>query len=75
PFRFAQINGDKAGRRNRWCHHLGNLPFCESAPNLSGSRNLLHGNFYDAGYEFGSDDCADTTKTRRVLTILLPEEY
>ena len=30
---------------------------------------------YDAGYEFGSDDCADTAKTRRVLTILLPEEY
>ncbi len=30
---------------------------------------------YDAAYEFGADDCTDTAKTRRVLTILLPEEY
>ncbi|SDG51770.1 Protein of unknown function, partial [Celeribacter baekdonensis] len=61
--------------RNRWCHHLGNLLSFDCAPNLSAKRDLLHGNFYDAGYEFGSDDCADTAKTRRVLTILLPEEY
>ncbi|MDV4146469.1 MULTISPECIES: DUF3768 domain-containing protein [Shimia] len=30
---------------------------------------------YDTRYEFGSDDCADLNKTRRVLTILLPEDY
>jgi hypothetical protein len=73
PFRFAQINGDKAGRRNRWCHHLGNLPFCESAPNLSGSRNLLHGNFYEAGSDFryGAETPDNPATTMRVLTIML----
>lgn len=30
---------------------------------------------YDTAYEYGSDDAADITKTRRLLTLLLPEEY
>ncbi|WP_420006680.1 DUF3768 domain-containing protein [Arenibacterium sp. LLYu02] len=30
---------------------------------------------FDAAYQFGSDDCADPVKTRRVLTILHPSEY
>ncbi|MCE6967506.1 DUF3768 domain-containing protein [Cereibacter sphaeroides] len=30
---------------------------------------------YDAAYQFGSDDAADPRKTRRLLTLLLPEEY
>ncbi|MFP3384962.1 DUF3768 domain-containing protein [Tritonibacter sp. SIMBA_163] len=30
---------------------------------------------YDTSYGYGSDDCADPTKTRRVLTLLLPSEY
>lgn len=31
--------------------------------------------YYDKACEFGSDDPADTTKTTRVLTIMLAEEY
>ena len=31
--------------------------------------------YYDAAIEFGSDDPADSTKTTRVLTIMLASEY
>jgi hypothetical protein len=30
---------------------------------------------YDAGYEFGAEDPADPVASRRVLTILLPDDY
>ena len=30
---------------------------------------------YDAAFEYGSEAPADPSRTRRVLTILLPEEY
>ena len=75
PFRFAQINGDKAGRRNRWRHHLGNLLSFDCALNLSAKRDLLHGNFYDTDDSMGSDDPGNTAVTRRVLTIMHASEY
>lgn len=31
--------------------------------------------YYDSDYSMGSDDPADLTKTRRVLSIMLAEEY
>ena len=30
---------------------------------------------YDTSYEWGAEDPADPARTRRVLTLLLPEEY
>lgn len=30
---------------------------------------------YDPAYAFATDDAADVTKTRRLLTVLLPSEY
>jgi hypothetical protein len=30
---------------------------------------------YDLNYRYGSDDPADPARTRRVLTLLLPDEY
>ncbi|MBM2294874.1 DUF3768 domain-containing protein, partial [Sulfitobacter pseudonitzschiae] len=56
---------------------LGNLPFCESAPNLSGSRNLLHGNFYEAGSDFryGAETPDNPETTMRVLTIMMARDW
>ena len=42
---------------------------------LNGERLNWKIDYYDAAREFGSDDPADRSMTRRVLTILLAEEY
>ncbi len=77
PFRFAQINGDKAGRRNRWRHHLGNLLSFDCALNLSAKRDLLHGNFYeaDSDFRYGAETPDNPATTVRVLTIMLARDW
>lgn len=77
PFRFAQINGDKAGCRNGWRHHLGNLLLFEFAPNLSDQRDLLHGNFYeaDSDFRYGAEAPDNPATTMRVLTIMLARDW
>jgi hypothetical protein len=39
------------------------------------SRSGLHRIYYDTALEFGSENPADASVTRRVLTIMLPEDY
>ena len=42
---------------------------------LAGRRFFFKLDYYDPTLEFGSDDPADPSKTTRVLTLMLAEEY
>ena len=42
---------------------------------VAGQKVFWKIDYYDPRLEFGSDDPADVAKTRRVLTIMLAEEY
>ena len=49
-------------------HDFGNF-------SLAGRKFFFKIDYYDANMEFGSENPADLTKTTRVLTIMLAEEY
>ncbi len=42
---------------------------------MDGRRILWKIDYYDPNLEFASEDPADSTRTRRVLTIMLAEDY
>src|SRR5665213_3149399 len=42
---------------------------------LAGHRFFFKIDYYESGLEFGSDDPTDAAKTKRVLTLMLAEEY
>jgi hypothetical protein len=49
--------------------------FKPGAFDLQGQRVLFKIDYYDMALEFGSDDPADASITRRVLTVMLAEDY
>jgi hypothetical protein len=56
----------------------GNDPYSErdfGAFDLCGRKLLWKIDYYDPGFQFGSEDPADPAKTARVLTIMLASEY
>ena len=58
--------------------HAGNDPYGEhdfGSVELFGEKLFWKFDLYDTACEFGSEDPADRTKTVRVLTIMLAEEY
>jgi hypothetical protein len=62
---FSDFNCDNDPRGE---HDFGNFQ-------LSGHRFFFKIDYYDANVEFGSEDPSDPSKTTRVLTIMLAQEY
>ena len=55
-----------------------NDPYSEhdfGAFEIPGQKLFFKIDYYDPGLEFGSEDPADPSKTTRVLTLMLAEEY
>ena len=46
-----------------------------AASNSQGSTFFWKIDYYDPNLEFGSEDPADPTKTTRILTLMLADEY
>jgi hypothetical protein len=62
---FSDFNADNDPRGE---HDFGSF-------SLAGQKFFFKIDYFDATMEFGSEDPADPTKTMRVLTIMLAEEY
>jgi hypothetical protein len=62
---FSEFNADNDPHGE---HDFGNF-------SLAGRKFFFKIDYFDANMEFGSEDPADPTKTTRVLTIMLAEEY
>ena len=62
---FSNFNADNDPHQE---HDFGSF-------SLAGRRFFFKIDAYDANMEFGSEDPADPSKTTRVLTIMLAEEY
>ena len=63
--RFASFNADNDSHSE---HDFGSFE-------VAGEKFFWKIDYYDSGMTFGSEDPADPEKTRRVLTIMLAEEY
>ncbi|WP_299682714.1 DUF3768 domain-containing protein [uncultured Roseobacter sp.] len=53
-------------------HCFGVIRFCEAGTE---HRFFWKIDLFDVAYQFGSEDAANAEVTRRVLTLMLPEEY
>ena len=59
-----------------------NCAFSEDSPErdlsffeVDGHRIMMKIDYYDPSLEWGSEDPADASKTRRIITIMAPEDY
>ena len=63
--RFDDFNPDNDPHRE---HDFGSFELC-------GRKFFFKVDYFDANMEFGSEDPSDPTKTTRVLTLMLAEDY